>query len=71
VTHVSKHTLKPTVKTKISGNLVKAVTRNSEIINALLTRTEQIMLAKRFALIAMLEQGHSYYRIKQTLNVST
>ena len=40
------------------------------VLHALLTKTEKVMLAKRLAIIYMLENGESWYRIQHTLKVS-
>lgn len=40
------------------------------LINELLSKTERIMLAKRFAIIAMLARGYSFSQIEDLLKVS-
>ena len=44
---------------------------DSFALQELLSETEKLMLAKRLALIAMLVEERSYYRIKHTLGIST
>ena len=75
MTHVSKRKIKKEVENKIvnafmyslfSTNLARGKAR----VHAILTPTERIMLAKRLAIITMLDHDHSYYRIEKTLNVS-
>jgi len=74
--HVSKRKLHTKTRRTISGNLVGLLVglrgaQGRRFLGELLTPTEQIMLAKRLALIAMLTEGYSYYRIEQTLKMST
>lgn len=75
MTHVSKHKIDTRVERKIIEAFMRAIfsttaARGKARVHSLLTPTERIMLAKRLAIIAMLERDHSYYRIGQTLNVS-
>jgi uncharacterized protein YerC len=75
MTHVSKRKLSPETERKISDAFVRSllstnISRGKARLHSLLTTTEKIMLAKRLAVITMLEQGDSQYRIMKTLNVS-
>ncbi|HEX9608635.1 MAG TPA: Trp family transcriptional regulator [Candidatus Paceibacterota bacterium] len=69
---VSREVLK-----KISTLLIEQLARVKTNVGAqsflheFFTPTEQIMLAKRFAAIVMLEQGYSYQRIQHTLGISS
>jgi uncharacterized protein YerC len=68
--------MKKKVAGNIHANLVRALTasrttKREAVLGALLTQTEKIMLAKRLAIVIMLERGHTYYRIDKTLKVST
>ncbi len=47
-----------------------SITRGKARVHSILTPTERIMLAKRLAIITMLDRKHSYYQIGQVLNVS-
>lgn len=49
----------------------KTVTDTEAILNELLGREEKMMLAKRFAIIALLWQKQSLYSIAQKLHVSS
>lgn len=76
MTHISKFKMKDRVKQRISANLANAllesgVAQGRAMLDTLLTPTERIMLAKRLAIIVMLEREYSYYRIMKTLKVST
>ena len=75
MTHVSKRKIEPATERKIVDAFMHAIfstnlARGKARVRALLTPTERIMLAKRLAVITMLEHDHSYYRIGETLNVS-
>jgi len=60
------------IKDSLSNAFLKSGTAHGRaMIETLLTSTEQIMLAKRLAVIVMLERGYTYYRIMKTLKVST
>ena len=68
--------MKDKTKRKITDNLLNALlssgsNRGRVLIETLLTPTERIMIAKRLAIIVMLENDHTYYRISKTLKVST
>lgn len=69
--HVSKFKVRPKISLRIKQNLILAATReNGLIIESLLTPTETLMLAKRLAMIVMLQRGDSSYRISKSLKVS-
>ena len=72
MTHVSKRELKAKTSLRVKKNFFEAIfaMRNRRVLEVLLTRTETLMLAKRLAILIMLERTHSYYRIQKTLNVS-
>lgn len=73
---VSRRKLSKTTEQKLveSLNLVLASIGNKDsminFLNALLTDTEKIMLAKRLAIIVMLEQGSSDSDVANALNVT-
>jgi len=74
--NVSKQELDEEVLQRIHSQFTNSVLRlesgkrGTAYLNELLTKSEKIMLAKRLAIIAMLIQGESYYRIAQALKVS-
>ena len=75
--HISKQKLKKGVAEEISAILTETLlsdrVREKErlsVFRSILTSTEQLMLAKRLAVLFMLEEGQSYYRINRLLNVS-
>src|SRR3989338_8311566 len=75
MTHVSKKKISAEIEKKIVEAFMHSIfstnlARGKARIRSLLTSTERIMLAKRLAIITMLEHDHSYYRIMRTLNVS-
>jgi len=74
--HVSRKKLKKHISHKIYMQLVKTISSGSmkhkeEILRELLTQTEQVMLAKRLAAVAMLAQGVSSYRVWRILGLSS
>ena len=74
MTHVSKYRMKERTAQEISSNFIRTLfsTQNGKkVLHALLTPTERTMLTKRLALIVMLEKNFSYYRISNSLKVST
>lgn len=74
MTHVSKVHLERKTLERIRKNLLNILFSKQggkRILDVLLTPTERIMLAKRLALIVMIERGYSYYEIWKTLKVST
>lgn len=73
--NVSKNPLDPRIERRIRANLMTALfsspnTKQSKMLGALLTQSERIMLAKRLAVIIMLDKDSSYYHISKTLKVS-
>jgi uncharacterized protein YerC len=76
MSHISKHYLKQEDFMVIHKILYEALasfysTREAKVIlGELLTKTEKIMLAKRLAIISLLNQGHSIYFIQHVLKVS-
>ena len=71
MTHVSKIRVQPKISRRIKQNLITAaLQRKGALLECLLTPTETLMLAKRLAIIVMLMQGESTYRVKQSLKVS-
>ncbi|PIR83959.1 hypothetical protein COU18_00915 [Candidatus Kaiserbacteria bacterium CG10_big_fil_rev_8_21_14_0_10_51_14] len=75
MTHVSKFKIDTFTEKRIVESFMHAlfaanITRGKVRVHALLTPTERIMLAKRLAIISMLDRDHSYYDIEKTLNVS-
>ncbi len=72
MSHISKKKLDGSVAKQIYTQLVRVLIKNgSKSLAELLTETEQVMLAKRLAVILMLAENFSYYRINKTLGVST
>ncbi len=75
MTHISKIKIPLSVERKIVDTFMRSLfstnaTRGKARIYSILTPIERIMLAKRLAIILMLDRDESYYRIEQTLNVS-
>ena len=74
--HISKKLLEKDKFINIHKQLSKVLgefarTGKSKIIlDGLLTKTEKLMLAKRLAIIVMLNKNESIYAIEQTLKVS-
>ena len=74
--HVSKNRVKKKVFQEIYDSLIEAVFKSTDrdqsrkLLVELLTPTERVMLAKRLAMIAMLDRGYSFYRISRELKVS-
>src|SRR3989338_5135411 len=77
MSQVSSRHVDKKVLLRIAQLLVRHVARvrttaaAHNFLHDLFTETEQIMLAKRFAPIVMLEQGSSYQHIQKTLGVSS
>jgi len=74
--HVSKRRLKKQYLERLFNQLAISVHTSSKrktgaLLRDLLTDSEQVMLAKRLAVILMLYEGHSCYRIWKTLNMSS
>ena len=74
--HISKKLLEKEKFLNIHRQLLKIISEFSRsgntktIFNTLLTKTEKLMLAKRLAIIIMLDQKESIYAIENTLKVS-
>lgn len=74
--HVSKNKIEHTVVDEIESHLAILFARikNKQditiVLNDLLTRTERIMIAKRLAIILMLERNYPFRIISKTLKVS-
>lgn len=74
--HVSKKKLPPEEIRKLKTELIRSLERSftnmksGAVFSEFFTRTEKIMFAKRFAIIAMLKKGVSTYAIAETLLVS-
>ncbi len=74
--HVSKQAIKEEIFLKISTLLLKTLSKRGfakdrkYYLKELLTRTEQIMLAKRVAIIFFLCHGDSTHQIRHRLKVS-
>ena len=69
--HLGKKQLKQSTEVAIGKQLVKILLQSNQHVNELLTEVEHLMLAKLLAIILMLEENVSYYRISKTLAVST
>ncbi|NQV88654.1 MAG: hypothetical protein HQ402_03855 [Parcubacteria group bacterium] len=74
--HISKNKLDDKTFTQIHDKLIKTISglrnRNTckDFMGELLTRTEKIMLAKRLAIIFMVNENISIYEISNILQVS-
>ena len=74
--HVSRHTPEQKIADEIYVRLLDQLTSKgsakdrSFVFGELFTRTEQVMLAKRLAIICMLGEGFSFEDIQETLRVS-
>ena len=74
---VSERPVKNETLLKISNQLVTYISSiqtksNAEkFLDELLSDPERIMLAKRLAIVVLLERGHSYKTIERTLKVSS
>jgi uncharacterized protein YerC len=74
--HISQKKISEKVLKRITGQFFDSIYKQSKfsikpfLLN-ILTSTEEIMLAKRLAVIAMLIEGIGYYRIRKFLKVST
>ena len=75
--HISKRFLEKNKFFEIHKQLYKAVAnlvrsgKTKVIFDGLLTKTEKIMLAKRLAIIIMIDQKESIYAIENILKVSS
>lgn len=75
MTHVSKRKIEYKIERQIVDAFMNVIfstnlARGKARVHSILTPTERIMLAKRLAIISMLDRDQSYYQIEQTLNVS-
>lgn len=71
MTHVSKLKMDSKISLRIKKNLIaSSALQRGLVLESLLTSTETLMLAKRLALIIMLQRGDSTYRISKVLKVS-
>ncbi len=76
MTRISSKALDQKLSQKLFAEFVQYITKTNrqsiiDFLETVLTRTECIMLAKRVAVIAMLHDGCSVYRIAQVLEMST
>jgi len=77
MTHVSKYTIPKEHTDEMSRQLFEILTSvgdkeaTKDFLTELLTPTEQIMLSKRLATIAMLENGQSCPAIRDHVNISS
>jgi uncharacterized protein YerC len=76
MTNISKRTVDHKEYTLAYNELIqfigKLTTKRAVfLIDELLTDTERIMIVKRYAAIMMLHKKFSYYRVSQTLTLST
>lgn len=75
MTNVSKQKLSPEVRKRLTAQMgaIFATTHKHEatdLFNNLLTESEEVMLTKRIAIIVMLVEGYSTYKIAKSLYVS-
>jgi uncharacterized protein YerC len=75
MTHVSKRKIEFKIERQIVEAFMNALfstslARGKARVHAILTPTERLMLAKRLAIITMLDREQFYYQIEKTLNVS-
>lgn len=74
--HVSQKKLKRKNFNRISDQFIQTIAtlkspkETQRFIKELLTKTEQIMLAKRLAILFMLKHGYSFTQIEKTLKVT-
>ena len=74
--HISKTKLKQKTFLKINTLLIDSLFSKSaggngkNVLKSLLTKTERVMLAKRLAVIVLLDRSYSIYRIAKSLKVS-
>jgi len=74
--HVSRKKLKKKVFIKIGEQLADTIAKANSarelrwVFKELITPTERVMLAKRLAIILMLERGYSFDIIQKTLKVT-
>lgn len=75
MTRVSQQRLDTKLATELFGQFVRIVSKSDRrrtglLLQSLLTETEQVMLAKRIAVIVFLHEGVSMYRIVRVLKMS-
>lgn len=72
MTNISKQLLPKKVKIALFNQFIKQISKKQPALMFLeiLSETEQIMVVKRFAVVAMLGQGESTYAIAKALRVS-
>lgn len=74
--YVSKKPLKQEILTRISEMLISHIadiqtkSKAEKFLNEILTESEKIMLAKRFAIVVMLSKKQSYTTIRKILKVT-
>lgn len=74
--HVSRRKVKRKIYSKMQSNLIgiflssRSKSETAQLINDILTSTERIMLAKRIAIILMLNDGYSFRAIEKSLKVT-
>ena len=74
--YISKKKVDPKIESVLSDQLLSfiaaAQTRNEAAVLAteLLTETERTMLAKRLAVVVMLERGYSFQEVERSLKVT-
>ena len=69
---IKKKKLPPKTAAHINAELTRIFSKNARgVFTELLTESERVLLAKRLAILFMLENGISYYKISRTLIVST
>lgn len=74
--HVSSNKLDKKVREKLFSELSRYIAKtnqsnSSSVLQTLLTPTEQTMLAKRIAVIALFHSGYSTYRVRKILSMSS
>ena len=75
MTNISKTNLEPEAEQKLLkqfSNLFADISSHKaqSLFEQILTKSERIMLIKRLAIVLMLEEGFSTYKISKTLKVS-
>ncbi len=76
MSHVSKQRIKKTIADTLVDQLLTFLTtaytkREARVLAAeLFSQTERVMLAKRLAVVVMLERGYSFTQIEETLGVT-
>jgi len=75
MTNISKQNVSDELQLEISRQLTSLLTAKNfhttdRILNSLLTKAELTMLAKRIAIILLIDSGHGSYQIAKLLKVS-